>query len=819
MAGVIQRFLMKLDPASKAKFEAEMRDAGKKGGGNVTQEVTKGTAGLGGVFTKIGGLLAGAFALHKVTDFAIASVQAANESDAAWNNLGKTLANNGVNLDDVRGRVEALGQQMLKTTKFGDEAAIESLNSLVQLTGDYERSLRAVPVAADLAAARNISLEQATTLVGRAMNGNTTALQRMGIEIKKGDDPLAALQARFGGMAANELNTFGGKTAQLGQYFGELKEEIGKAMIEAGEGSSIIDTFSSMIAGATEWVIKNKDGLRDMGTVLLKVVGVAFKATGVVVVSFITGLQKMAAIGEWAFKTIITGWAKLNEMAAKAADFLGFDTMATDLRGTAEAAKGYLADLEKVSKEKSEAMKTAHSQMGANIGTSIEGGAAAGSVAMGKLAAEAEKTRQKFDEEVQKMAYDVPAMAEEALKAMSDITARTIESIAIATDEITNRQLMDLKQTLTEAEQRYTEHQTQVVITENMTQEQRRAAFEAAANAQENIEAQRVVSSLERNDAYMKTQEYRDDQRVAHMQANADELAASTMADQNATADNAVAQDNRTNESSDTSKVQRISDIADWAESMGQVVNAVAGVTSAFGIMGGSVGKTLSAISGGIGSIINGLNAAAQAGTGLGGILQKLSSMAGVGGTIAGLLGGNQQGGAIGGALGGLLGPVGGIVGGALGGIIGGINWGGSKDPGRLRTNQEMYQKALAGDAAALEFLRTHSQVSKNGSTGWATEKAAADARQKYQDALRQLQSGGATTSVASSYTPVIRTAPATTTTSLTTSKTGSAWGDVYITQNGVSGDNVTSKTISAIDEAQYTLAQRSAMLSGSSRM
>lgn len=147
-------------------------------------------------------------------------------SDKAWNAIGITLKNNGSSLDAMRGRLEALGETFLRTTRFGDAAAIQSANTYIQITGDVANVEKGVAAAADLAAARHLDLEQATVLVSRATNGNTMALKKMDIEIPKGVNAVDALTKRFGGAAREELNTFAGKTQQLGQYLGAL----GRAM-------------------------------------------------------------------------------------------------------------------------------------------------------------------------------------------------------------------------------------------------------------------------------------------------------------------------------------------------------------------------------------------------------------------------------------------------------------------------------------------------------------------------------------------------------------------------------------------------------------
>lgn len=61
------------------------------------------------------------------------------------------------------------------------------------------------------------------------------------------------------------------------------------------------------------------------------------------------------------------------------------------------------------------------------------------------------------------------------------------------------------------------------------------------------------------------------------------------------------------------------------------------------------------------------------------------------------------------------------------------------KNPGRLRSNAEAYNRAIAGDAGALAFLLQKSPKSKGGQGGWATAVAQNDAWAKYQSAKAAL--------------------------------------------------------------------------------
>jgi hypothetical protein len=67
---------------------------------------------------------------------------------------------------------------------------------------------------------------------------------------------------------------------------------------------------------------------------------------------------------------------------------------------------------------------------------------------------------------------------------------------------------------------------------------------------------------------------------------------------------------------------------------------------------------------------------------------------------------------------------------GDIGGVIGIKR---NKDPGRLRTNEELFDRAIQGDTAALNQLEALSKE-------WATDKAKQDARQKWEAAKRILE-------------------------------------------------------------------------------
>ena len=75
----------------------------------------------------------------------------------------------------------------------------------------------------------------------------------------------------------------------------------------------------------------------------------------------------------------------------------------------------------------------------------------------------------------------------------------------------------------------------------------------------------------------------------------------------------------------------------------------------------------------------------------------------------------------------------------------------GSKEPDRIAANQKAETLALAGNAAALEFLRCRSvqnvvcgNIPGYGDIGgWATDTARADAQRRYDNVRQQLAASG----------------------------------------------------------------------------
>jgi RNAse (barnase) inhibitor barstar len=90
----------------------------------------------------------------------------------------------------------------------------------------------------DISAATGKDLESVTNAVGRAYEGSTTALSRLGVGLGATDikalgleGTMAALNEKFGGAAQAQAETFQGKMDRLKVAFDETKETVGAALL------------------------------------------------------------------------------------------------------------------------------------------------------------------------------------------------------------------------------------------------------------------------------------------------------------------------------------------------------------------------------------------------------------------------------------------------------------------------------------------------------------------------------------------------------------------------------------------------------------
>ena len=119
-------------------------------------------------------------------------------------------------------------------TGVADDELRPALAGLVRFTGDATKAQELLTLSIDASKATSKDLAQVSTAIGKAYDGNFTALKKLGVPldeniIKTKDFKAAqeALTAQFGGAAAANANTYAGRLAILKIRFDEMVESVG----------------------------------------------------------------------------------------------------------------------------------------------------------------------------------------------------------------------------------------------------------------------------------------------------------------------------------------------------------------------------------------------------------------------------------------------------------------------------------------------------------------------------------------------------------------------------------------------------------------
>jgi len=143
----------------------------------------------------------------------------------------------GIESDSTFKSFKAYASEMQRMTVYGDEA-VESAQALLLRLGTAPGTInRAVSAAADLSSVMGVDLHTATLAVGKALGGNMTYFQRLGIHIddaafkSKGATAIWEAMTKMEGAAAASANTLSGRTEQFKNQMGELRESLASGFL------------------------------------------------------------------------------------------------------------------------------------------------------------------------------------------------------------------------------------------------------------------------------------------------------------------------------------------------------------------------------------------------------------------------------------------------------------------------------------------------------------------------------------------------------------------------------------------------------------
>ena len=208
--------------------------------------------------------VAAAAAVAYGTKLAVDGVKAAIEDEAAQLRLAAALRTATGATEDQIAATEAYILKTSLATGVADDQLRPALQRLAVSTKDTEEAQKLLNLSLDIAKGRGLELETVANALGRAQDGNTTALGRLGLGLSKAElSTLSFTQVQeklsnlYGGAAAANAETFQGKIDRLKVGFDEAKESLGVALLPAVESfigflnETGIPTLNAFIAGLT----------------------------------------------------------------------------------------------------------------------------------------------------------------------------------------------------------------------------------------------------------------------------------------------------------------------------------------------------------------------------------------------------------------------------------------------------------------------------------------------------------------------------------------------------------------------------------------
>lgn len=199
------------------------------------------------------------------TGFLKGSITESMESERVTKALASALEITGRPVESLSKHFDEYAKQLQSVTIYDDEAIKKTQTLLIQLTNlDKDGLDKATKGAIGLAAVMGGDLGGATSIVTKAMTGNTTALTRLGITVdttkskeEQRNEVLNKLVALYP-RATAEAQTHSGQLAQMANQYHDMQEAAGDALLKGLQplmdlmrDKAVLNAFATAITGIT----------------------------------------------------------------------------------------------------------------------------------------------------------------------------------------------------------------------------------------------------------------------------------------------------------------------------------------------------------------------------------------------------------------------------------------------------------------------------------------------------------------------------------------------------------------------------------------
>lgn len=211
------------DALKQANAEVDKAVGGMSKQANPVNSLTSSLKGLVGAYLGLRGVQA-------VVNYAMQATEAFRTQERAVLSLNNTLANAGIYSEQYSQHIQALARSIQSYSNYGDEVIIKAQALGQAYIGQTKITDQLTKATVDFAAATGMDLEQAFTLVGKAIGSPTNALARYGIELNKNmtdSEKMMAIAIQLGNRYEGQAKQMANASIQLKNAVGDLSETFG----------------------------------------------------------------------------------------------------------------------------------------------------------------------------------------------------------------------------------------------------------------------------------------------------------------------------------------------------------------------------------------------------------------------------------------------------------------------------------------------------------------------------------------------------------------------------------------------------------------
>jgi hypothetical protein len=289
-----------------------------------------------------------------IVGFLSDSVKSAADAEAAQADLTAAMAAQGVAVPEVIAAYQGYISALEGITTYSDDALTASA-ALLQTMGVMPQDMNAALTAAtNLAQRFGGDLTKGTELVGKAAIGQTAALKKAGIQLD--DSRVKAegfsyivdqINTQMEGRAAAAANTYAGRLQQLANQWDNVKEAVGRTVIQNQTVVSAIENVGKALTGVSGDFKVSQDVMNLVSEVVIGLV----RAFGILLDMFgvVLSVLRVQMRGWQAFANgLVKVHGILLESAKAMAPFnLGARQMADLLQASQTTLEGFAQDIGK----------------------------------------------------------------------------------------------------------------------------------------------------------------------------------------------------------------------------------------------------------------------------------------------------------------------------------------------------------------------------------------------------------------------------------------------------------------------------------------